>query len=89
MKFVEVEEGQVPERRRTTRKIIREFLESGVRMAKLDLNDPDLKDRGLTSVYVSLKMALKGSNDPIRVIQSKGEIYLKRKDVGEEALKQG
>lgn len=80
MKFVEVPEDEIPRRQRSTRKILREFMESGVRRAKLDLDDPELKGRGLTSIYVSLKMALKDGSDPVEVVQSQGQVYLIRTD---------
>jgi hypothetical protein len=80
MKFVEVKDEDVPTRHRTTLKTIREFMESGLKLAKLDLEDPELKGRGINSIYVSMKMALKDGKYPVNVIQSRGEIYLRRTD---------
>ena len=86
MRFVEVDPDEVPNLReghrgRVSYPILKSFMETGMEMAMLDRTGIQ---QSFQSLYSSLTAYIRSHNLPLKLFSRRGQIYLVRKDVGED-----
>ena len=79
MKFVQVEKLPKSRKRYRLSVYLDEFMDSNIRIAKVDLSSEHYKD--VRSAYSSLHKSANNFGYPIKVMLINNEVYLVRKDI--------